>query len=45
MNCIIIDDESSARAIVKQLCNTSSDIDVVEEFDNDIEAIKFLNHQ
>lgn len=45
MNCIIIDDESSARAIVKQLCNTVPDLDVVQEFDNAIEAIKFLNKQ
>lgn len=45
MNCIIIDDESSARAIVKQLCCTSSDLDVIQEFDNAIEAIKFLNRQ
>jgi DNA-binding LytR/AlgR family response regulator len=45
MNCIIIDDESSARAIVKQLCNNTPDLDVIEEFDNAIEAIKFLNKQ
>lgn len=45
MNCIIIDDESAARAIVKQLCSSSSDLNVVQEFDNAIEAIKFLNQQ
>lgn len=45
MNCIIIDDESSARAIVKHLCNSSSDLDLIQEFDNAIEAIKFLNKQ
>jgi len=45
MNCIIIDDESTARAIVKQLCSKIPDLDVVEEFDNAISAIKFLNQQ
>ncbi|MEP2281394.1 response regulator, partial [Maribacter sp.] len=45
MNCIIIDDEATARAIVKQLCSKVSDLDVIEEFDNAISAIKFLNQQ
>ena len=43
MNCIIIDDEAAARAIVAQLCTKQPGLDVVEEFDNAIEAIKFLN--
>ncbi len=43
MKCIIIDDEVAARAIVKQLCSNVSTLDVIEEFDNAIEAIKFLN--
>ena len=46
MNCIIIDDEAAARAIVQQLCTTVADVDVIEEFDNAIDALKFLNqHQ
>lgn len=45
MNCIIIDDEVAARAIVRKLCSNLPNIDVIEEFDNAIEAIKFLNHQ
>ena len=45
MNCIIIDDEVAARAIVSQLCTTIPDLDVIEKFDNAIDAIKFLNHQ
>ncbi len=46
MNCIIVDDEAAARAIVNQLCTTVPDLDVIEEFSNAIEAIKFLNqHQ
>lgn len=43
MNCIIIDDEATARAIVKQLCTKVAELDVIEEFDNAISAIKFLN--
>ena len=43
MNCIIIDDELAARAIVKQLCSKMPELDVIEEFDNAIDAIKFLN--
>jgi DNA-binding LytR/AlgR family response regulator len=45
MNCIIIDDEAAARAIVSQLCSKIPDLDVIEEFDNAIDAIKFLNQQ
>ncbi|NHF58568.1 response regulator transcription factor [Flavobacteriaceae bacterium TP-CH-4] len=45
MNCIIIDDETAARAIVSQLCTQVPDLDVIEEFDNAIDAIKFLNQQ
>nr|WP_297784840.1 LytTR family DNA-binding domain-containing protein [uncultured Allomuricauda sp.] len=43
MNCIIVDDEATARAIVLQLCSKVQEINVMEEFDNAIEAIKFLN--
>ncbi len=45
MKCIIIDDEASSRAIVKKLCSTLPDLEVVQEFENAIEAIKFLNRQ
>ena len=45
MNCIIVDDEAAARAIVSQLCSTVPDLDVIEEFSGAIEAIKFLNQQ
>lgn len=43
MNCIIVDDEAAARAIVSQLCAKAPDLNVMEEFDSAIEAIKFLN--
>ncbi|WP_324028259.1 LytTR family DNA-binding domain-containing protein [Maribacter sp. BPC-D8] len=45
MNCIIIDDEATARLVVRQLCSKIPELDVIEEFDNAISAIKFLNHQ
>ncbi|GAB5476476.1 MAG: LytTR family DNA-binding domain-containing protein [Maribacter sp.] len=45
MNSIIIDDEAAARAIVAQRCSKIPDLDVIEEFDNAIDAIKFLNQQ
>lgn len=43
MKCIIIDDEKMARVIARTLCNEFSDLIVVEEFANAIQAIKFLN--
>lgn len=43
MNCIIIDDELSAREIVAQLCRSADDLEVVALFPNAVEALKFLN--
>lgn len=43
MNCIIIDDEATARAIIAQLCANVKSLNVVEEFPNAIQAIKYLN--
>ncbi|MDP5157671.1 MAG: LytTR family DNA-binding domain-containing protein [Flaviramulus sp.] len=43
MNCIIIDDEATARAIISQLCSSLKSLQVLEEFSNAIQAIKFLN--
>jgi two-component system response regulator LytT len=43
LNCIIIDDEVTARAIVSHLCSQVEDLDVIEEFPNAISAMKFLN--
>lgn len=43
MKCIIIDDEQMARAIIEQLCGQTEDLEVVAQFDNAIEAIKFIN--
>ncbi|WP_242118870.1 LytR/AlgR family response regulator transcription factor [Aestuariivivens sediminicola] len=43
MNCIIIDDEATARAIINQLCTNVNGLHVAEEFPNAIQAIKYLN--
>jgi len=43
MKCLIIDDDATARIIVNKLCSNIDDIEVVKEFSNAIEAIKFLN--
>lgn len=43
MNCIIIDDESMARAIIKTLCSDIPSLKVKEEFSDAIQAIKYLN--
>lgn len=43
MNCIIIDDEATARAIINQLCANIPSLNVIEEFPNAIQAIKYLN--
>ena len=43
MNCIIIDDEATARTIITQLCSKVSGLIIQEEFPNAIQAIKYLN--
>lgn len=45
MNCILIDDEETARAILQHLCTQADGLHVMEEFSNAIQAIKFLNKQ
>ncbi len=43
MNCIIIDDESTARVIIEKLCENVAEINVVGQFSNAMQAIKYLN--
>lgn len=43
MNCIIIDDEKLARTIIKTLCDEMDSLQVVGEFPNALQAIKYLN--
>ncbi|WP_421889348.1 LytR/AlgR family response regulator transcription factor [Marinoscillum sp.] len=45
MNCIIIDDEQTSRMILSQLCSQLDDLNVVGEFSNAIQAIKYLNQE
>jgi DNA-binding LytR/AlgR family response regulator len=43
MNCIIIDDEVTAIAIINKLCSNEASLNVLEEFPNAMQAIKYLN--
>lgn len=43
MNCIIVDDELTARIIIQKLAKDIEDLNVLGEFSNAMEAIKFLN--
>jgi DNA-binding LytR/AlgR family response regulator len=43
MNCIIIDDEEMARAIIAQMISVYPEMKLIEEFSNAIQAIKYLN--
>lgn len=43
MNCIIIDDDATARLIISKLCANTNQLSVLEEFDSAIDAIKYLN--
>ncbi|MEZ7504217.1 LytR/AlgR family response regulator transcription factor [Flavobacterium sp. Arc2] len=43
MNCIIIDDEEMARAIIAQFITNYSDINIASQFSNALQAIKYLN--
>ena len=43
MNCIVIDDEKMARVIIKTLCSEIDSLELVEEFSDAIQAIKYLN--
>ncbi len=42
MKCIIVDDEAVARAIVAELCDSFPELEIVGQFPNAIEALKFL---
>lgn len=44
MKCIVIDDECAARAIVTGLCENSPELEMVAEFPNAVEALKYLNN-
>lgn len=43
MNCIIIDDEEMARAIITQMIANHKELNLVQDFSNAMQAIKFLN--
>lgn len=43
MKCIIVDDEKTARVIIDTLCKEFNDLEILSQFSNAIEALKFLN--
>lgn len=43
MNCIVIDDEDTARAIVGHLVEEHPDLELLDNFESAINAIKYLN--
>ncbi|WP_159020088.1 LytR/AlgR family response regulator transcription factor [Algibacter sp. L3A6] len=43
MNCIVIDDEATARVIISQLCANVPSLNVLADFPNAMQAIKYLN--
>jgi len=45
MNCLIIDDELTARVILKRHISNLDYLNLLEEFDNAIQGIKYLNEK
>ena len=43
LNCIIIDDEEMSRAIIEQYCSKLNHIQIVNQFNNALDAIQFIN--
>nr|WP_315224665.1 LytTR family DNA-binding domain-containing protein [uncultured Flavobacterium sp.] len=43
MNCIIIDDEEMARAIIEKMIENTPQLNLLQEFSNAMNAIKYLN--
>ncbi len=44
MNCIIIDDEEMARVIITHMISKNTNLNLVQQFSNALQAIKYLNH-
>lgn len=42
MKCIIVDDEATARIIMEEVCGNFPELEMVAQFPNAIEALKFL---
>lgn len=43
MKCIIIDDEATARLIIENYCSDIKVLQIIEQFSNAIDAMKYLN--
>ena len=44
LKCIIIDDEEMSRAIIEQYCSKLNHIQIVNQFNNALDAIQFINN-
>jgi DNA-binding LytR/AlgR family response regulator len=44
LKCIIIDDEKLARVIIEQYCSKLDHIEVINQFDNALDSIQYLNN-
>ncbi|MBO6524242.1 MAG: LytTR family transcriptional regulator DNA-binding domain-containing protein [Balneolaceae bacterium] len=44
MNCIIIDDEQTARMALKKLCEKTGSVKVLSEFENPADALSFIQN-
>lgn len=44
MNCIVVDDEQTSRNIIIKLCERVKNINVKNEFENALDALKFLDN-
>jgi DNA-binding LytR/AlgR family response regulator len=43
MNCIILDDEEMARAIISKMLASHDELNIIQEFSSAVQAMKFLN--
>lgn len=43
MRCIVVDDEATARMVISTLCESTTGLELVDQFESAIDAIKFLN--
>ena len=45
MDCIIIDDESTSRTILRNLCSGNKHLNIIQEFDNVEDTLKYLEEK
>lgn len=45
MKCIIVDDDDISRLITKKLCEKHQQLELINQFDSPVDALKFLNNE